>query len=268
VSNENAVKLDSEQGKQTIDALMAKMDPEQKAIFEAALKENKPLHVHMDKDGRVLLGDAADAATGDVIPGASEAPVEVKADEPAKPKKLSKLDEKRQRIFQERMQRHMGKGLTQEQAFRAIQKEDYDALPLDKKFQRLEHMVSSALQNFAEEIMNLSQGQNAIGDAFDINYRAISKMFEKVGLPLKDHAEFMKLAQEEHIEVRKKAIEAQQAAQKAAMESQQAEAKKAQETSEGATIEKELKAAESKKIVGGEAPPESTLPTEATVFGG
>lgn len=253
------VPLNSEQGKATIDSLMAKMTPEQQAQFKESLNSNKPVHVHMDKDGNVLLGDAADEA----VPGASEAPVELKKEE-QKPPKLSKIDEKRQRIFMARLQRKMGEKnkdgspKTQQQAVQEIAREDYDALPVEKKLARLEAIVAQTFRNFSEELINLGQGHAAIADAFDINYRAIQKMFLKLGVPNDEQRAIIEEAQKDVIEARKQA----QAAHELAQLNQR---RAAQEAAEKTNVSAELQPV--KEVVeasDGPLPP----PKEATVFGG
>lgn len=247
------VSLDSEQGKQTIDSLLAKMSPERQEEFKKALNGDKPVHVQVDKEGNVVFGtDLAEvAADGQVLPPAPEEPVELKKDEP---RKMSKIDEKRQRILMERLQRKMGSGMSREQAIMAIQKEDFDALPLDKKFARLESVVANSLRGLSQEVMNLSQGHMAIADAFDINYRAIQKLFTKLGVTPEEQKAFIEESQKEVIEERKKIIETRQA-------QMQAE----RDAAEKARMEAEAKPAE--KQVAEPAPEGSEIPKEATVFG-
>ena len=251
------VEMNSEQGKQTIDSLMAKMTPEQQEQFKASLAGNKPVHVHVDKEGNIVLGDAADAAAP--LPAtepAPEAPVELKKEEP---KKLSKIDQKRQQIFMDKLRRFMGKGMTQEQAIQAIQKEEYDAMPLEKKFLGLERLVSQSFRNLANDIVGLSQNNMAISDAFDINYRAIQKIFIKLGISNEEQKVFIEEAQKEVIEARKKDMEARAAAHKEVMKEQQAAGEKAEIEAALATPAKTLQPAE---------PEGSEVPKEATVFGG
>ena len=247
------VSLDSEMGKQTVDSLMAKMSPERQEEFKKALNGDKPVHVHVDKEGNVVFGTDMEAvqAESQPLPPAPEEPVEVRRDEP---KKMSKIDEKRQRILMERLQRKMGGGMSREQAIMAIQKEDFDSLPLDKKFARLESVVANSLRGLSQEVMNLSQGHMAIADAFDINYRAIQKLFAKLGIPAEEQKVFIDEAQKEVIEERKKILEARHA-----------QLQSERDAAEKARIEAEAKPAE--KQVAEPAPEGSEIPKEATVFG-
>lgn len=254
------VELNSPKGEETINALMAKMTPEQQEQFKASLQGDKPVHVHVDKDGKIVLGDAADEAAPskeatEAVQAAPEDPVELKKDEPKKP---SKIDQKRQQIFMDRLKRHMGKGLTQQQAVQAIQMEDYAAMPLDKKFANLERIVAQTFRNLSNDIMNLSQGHMAIGDAFDINYRAIQKVFIKLGISNEEQKVFIDEAQKEVIEARKKDMEMRAEAGREVLQEKQAEAE--------ADIKAELSKPPS--ALGTEAAEGAEIPKEATVFGG
>lgn len=266
--SENA-RLDSEQGKQQVDALLAKMSPEQQVEFKAALASNTPVHVHVGKDGSISLGESADEAaeaakesikaSEATVEAAPEIQTELKRDDPKKP---TKLDMKRQQILQDRMKRHMGRGLTQQQAFQAMQREDFEAMPLDKKFSRLESIVSQSFQNLAQEVMGLSQSHMAIADAFDINYRAIQKLFAKLGISSEDQKVYIEEAQKEVIESRKK----QRADAELAQLNQRREA---QEVSEKLKVEAELQKKDSGVVSNGAQPSEGAeIPKEATVFGG
>jgi hypothetical protein len=262
------VELNSEKGKETIDALLAKMTPEQQEEFKASLNGDKPVHVHVGKDGKVSLGDnafeAAKAAGDTLVPppevaeamAASEDPVELKRDEP---KKMSKLDQKRQQIFMDRLKRYVGKGMTQEQALNAMQKEDYDAMPLDKKFSRLETIVAQSFRNLSTEVMNLHQNHLAIADAFDINYRTIQKLFVKLGVSPEEQKVFVDEAQKEVIEARKREIEARDNARAAAMQAQQ-------DVQEKAAVQAEM--VPNANSIQPAAAEGSPIPKEATVFGG
>jgi len=252
--------LDSEKGKAAIESLMAKMTPEQQEKFKASLAGDKPVHVHMDKDGNVLLGDEADAAAPAAQPpveAAPEAPVELKKD---KSKKMSKIDEKRQQIFMDRLKRKMaqptedGKPRTQQQALQEMAKEDYDALPLQKKFERLESIVAQSFRGMSQEVVNLGQNHAAIADAFDINYRAIQKMFLKLGMTAEEQKQFIEESQAEVLAERRK----QMADASAARLNQQ---RAAQEAAEKQNIEAGMKPSLSEET--GAPPP----PPEATVFG-
>lgn len=255
------VQFDSKKGQEAIESLMAKMTPEQQEQFKASLSSDKPVHVHMDKDGNVLLGEAADAAAPaqPAVEAASEAPVELKKEEP---KKLSKIEEKRQQIFLDRLKRKMatknkdGSEKTQQQALQEMAKEDYDALPLQKKFERLEAIVAQSFRGMSQEVVNLGQNHAAIADAFDINYRAIQKMFNKLGLTPEDQRLFIEESQAEVLAERRAQMEK---AQTDRINQQRA----AQDAMEKQQVEAGMQTPAAQEDAG--APPP---PPEATVFGG
>ena len=234
----NNVSLDSDQGKQQVDALMAKMTPEQQEEFRVALAGDKPVQVRIAQDGSITLGGEATPT-----PEASVAP---KVELP----KPTKLELKRRQIIQERIQRHMGKGLTEQQAVQAIQQEDFDAMPLDKKFSKLEDYVLRGLQDLANNITNIQQNQEIIASACDTNFQAIHKLFEKLGIPHVEQQAFL-------VEARKEVTEARQRMRKA-----QLEAIEQKKVELGVTTRTASLVVPDVNVDGAE------LPKEATIFGG
>ena len=272
MSENGEAKLDSEKGKIVVDELMAKMTPEQQAQFKEALNKNEQLHIHLDQEGNVLLGveadKAAEAATckcggeGECkCPGKIADPAqEIKDDLVQIPtpeqRKISNIQHKRQQQFQERLRRTMNQHKCDEQkAFQIMQQEDYDRMSPDQKVRRLESLVGQSMQRLAEDINRLEHNHYAIADAFDINYRAVSKMLIKLGIPLEEHARFMKESQDEALAEHKAKVEQQRLIQEAA-------AKKQQEAQEKIRMEAELGKNKPVEAKGAE------LPKDATVFGG
>jgi hypothetical protein len=111
--------------------------------------------------------------------------------------KPSKIDQKRQKIFQDRMKRFMSKGMTPEQAISAMQREDYDRLPPDQKIRRLESALVGNFQQVARDIGLLRQNQNDLADVMDVNFRAFEKMLIKLGVPSEDQKALLKEAEDE-----------------------------------------------------------------------
>ena len=142
--------------------------------------------------------------------------------ESQKPPKLSKIQEKKQRIFQDRMQRHIAAGKTPEQAFAAINREDYDKLPLDQKIKRLEGMFIGNIQGLARDLATLKQNEVNLADVMDVNFRAFEKMLVKLGLGV---AEQRQLLIEAEAEVRAE-MEARKVAEAAAQKQATEDAKK------------------------------------------
>ena len=257
---EEKTSLDSPKGKAVIANLLQTLPPEAAKKLQEALNSPNPPHIHIDENQNVMIGEAADRA------------VEMRSGKV--PAKITKLDEKRMRAFQERMRRWMNnhpdkvKGKSDPEAAQiaamALQQEDYDNLPIDQKFQRLENVVVGSLKKLGEDLVTVQHNQYSISDAFDVNYRAIAKMFAKLGIPLEEHNKFMKEAQAEFEAERQADMQRQVDAQKKVMEAQ----KKAAEE-RAAKIEEQKMNAEAKEVSKpGVVAEGATLPQDATVFGG
>jgi hypothetical protein len=244
---EGKTTLDSAKGKAVIDNLLQTLPPEEAAKLKAALNDPKHAgHVHIDENQNVFIGDAADKA------------VEMRKGK-AGVKKITPIDMKRIKALQERVRRWMNAnpGKTETEAMQAIQQEDYDRMPVEKKLLRLENIIRGFMGQVGEDIMTLQQNQYSVSDAFDINYRAVAKMLVKLGLPVEEHAKFMKEAQDEVVAERKAAIEKHIEEEKKKMEAQAAVIEKAKmeaEAKESGKPSTESKGAE--------------LPKDATIFGG
>ena len=170
-------------------------------------------------------------------------------DENEKPVKVSNINKKREQIMRERMQRHINSGKTPQQAWEAVQREDYEKLPLDKKFERVEKLVARNAHVVATDLGAVRENQNILSDALDVNFRAFEMMLVELGMPIEKQKEFMKKAEEEIAAVRRMQEEerARQAAQtKAAVEKAEVEKSIDQPAPEGE---------------------EAKLPDGATVFG-
>ena len=118
-------------------------------------------------------------------------------DAPKVANKPSKIDQKRQKIFQDRMKRFMSKGMTPEQAINAMQREDYERLPADAKVRRLESALVGNFQQVARDIGLLRQNQNDLADVMDVNFRAFEKMLIKLGVASEDQKALLKEAEDE-----------------------------------------------------------------------
>ena len=140
---------------------------------------------------------------------------------PPEPRRPNKIDEKRQKIYRERMQRHIAKGLSAEQAHRKVMEEDYARLPIDQKMRLLEQSVMGAVQRLAQELESLQHNDRVIADALDVNFKAITKALLKQGVPGDDLAAFLKEAEEEIRTDREARRAAYEAAQQAAIQAQQ-----------------------------------------------
>jgi hypothetical protein len=160
---------------------------------------------------------------------------------PPEPKK-SKTDFKKEEIFKERMRRHINSGKTPEQAYMAIQKEDYDRMPVGDKLELMRRSFASSLESMAKDVAMLHDNQKSLADVMDINFRAFDKMMVKLGISSEDQATLITEVQAE-IVAEREALQAQRAA---AVE----EAKKA-ELVKKVDVAGEVKVPEGAQVFGG-----------------
>lgn len=118
-------------------------------------------------------------------------------DPPKISSKVSKIDQKRQQIFRDRMERFIAKGMTPEQAVEAIQREDYERLPVPDKIKRLEGALIGNLQAIAGDMSNLRKNQTDLADAMDVNFRGFEKILAKLGVSVEDQRAMLKEAEDE-----------------------------------------------------------------------
>jgi hypothetical protein len=158
----------------------------------------------------------------------------------------SRADLKRARIWQERRQRKMNEGVPEDMVDQVLAREDYDRLPVEEKLRRHESFVAGGIERLAQEMTNLHHNDSVLAEAMDMNFKAMSKMLEKLGIPREEQQVFMQQAIEEVTKER----EERQAAH-AAEATRVAEARARQAAAAGVNA-------------GGDASP----PPEATSFGG
>lgn len=170
----------------------------------------------------------------------------------AEPRKPTKIEIKRAQQREERRRRLINQGVPEDKVDQVMVNEDYNNLPLDRRFQDFRSQVVKAIQALSMDVMNLQHNDRVIADAMDTNMRAMSKCLNKVGVPTEDQAQIMKDVISELTEERAK--------------QQQAIAEEQQKSVE-AQIEEELASAE-RGIVSSEEPEGSPIPDGATVFGG
>lgn len=127
--------------------------------------------------------------------------------------KSTKIDQKKQQILVDRMRRHIAAGKTMEQAFAAIQREDYERLPLTDKVKRLEGMLVGNIRGVAQDISTLRQNEKTLADVLDVNFRGFEKMVTRLGLPVEEQRKLLTEAEAE--------IKAEWAAQEEAKKEQQ-----------------------------------------------
>lgn len=129
-------------------------------------------------------------------------------------KPLTRIEEKRRRIYFERRQRAINKGVPVEQVDAVLAREDFERLPLEE---RVHHMVDAAFRKLAEEMVALQYNDQLLSAAMDVNFRAMAKMLEKLGLPRDQQLTLLAEAKED-IEKEQKGREEAAAAATAAAE--------------------------------------------------
>lgn len=189
------------------------------------------------------------------LPEIPKAPENVTKIADAKQQKLNKLQVKKFQIYLERRKRAINKGVPEEKVDQYLREEDFRNMSPAEKIQRLEGLMARTFQGFSQDLIRLRQNDGAIGDAFDINNRAMLKMFIKLGLTPEDQKAIMEEAAKEFSEEKAARIAARQKAQEEAQ-------KKADEEAEKAKLVQETKDAPAPTPQGVEPP------TEATQFGG
>lgn len=157
--------------------------------------------------------------------------------------KKNKIEEKKERIFAERVQRLVAKGKTEEEAALQIRREDYENLPISQKIVRLERMLLSFAREMGEDLQHLRENDWILSRATDINTRVINRCFKLAGVDQERQNAILKEVEEEF----------------------RLEEEKAKEEA----VKQEMEAAE-KAVPTAENEPAEALPTPegATVFGG
>ena len=241
------VQMDSAEGKVALDKLLKSLpEGEAKKLQEALDSEEKP-HIHIDENNNVFIGKAADEA------------VELRK-KGGKLRPPTKIDEKRARIFEDRVKRWMGKndGKTREDAIHALHAEDFAALPIEKKLEMVQQVTYNAHNQLAGDFVNLERNQFALAESMDINFRGMSKLFIKLGVSVEDYNKIMGEARDEVREAHQKTLnDRREVAHK-----QQLAAIEASEKKSMVGEAKEVAAEPGKEAKGAE------LPKDATVFGG
>lgn len=149
-------------------------------------------------------------------------------------------------------------GAPEEVIEKMLDQEDYERLPIDQKVNRLESMLVGMSRGVGEDVRALQHNDGQIADAFDVNLRAVAKMFEKLGITRAEQLEFIKASA---IELKAEAEARQEADRKKSVD----EFKKAAAANEQQTAEQELKKAESPSLTE-EKLVRAEIPEGATTF--
>lgn len=134
-------------------------------------------------------------------------------------RKPTKHELKKAQWYQERRQRLLNKGVPEDQVDLVIAREDYEALPVEKKIRRLESMIQGLAQGASQDINGLVENDKLMADAYDINIRACRKLFQKLGITSEEFQAISEQVEAEFIAEKEAKTKARKDAQeKAAME--------------------------------------------------
>jgi hypothetical protein len=180
--------------------------------------------------------------------------VEEDVQQMASAKKMSKIDIKRMQAREERRRRLINRGVPEDKVDAVMAAEDYQNLPIDKKLDRFEYIVSQALQGLQRDILALRHNDGVIAEAMDINLKAMSRALEKAGVSKEAQGDIIREVEKELREEQEKRARAEQEALRLAAEQ-----------SERERIEAELS---SKPSLSSDEAPAVEIPEGATVFEG
>lgn len=119
----------------------------------------------------------------------------------SKPQRVSKLEQKRQQIFNDRIQRYMGQGMSQQDAIARVQREDWERTPAEEKLKRFEGILFGNIEGLAKDMTLLKQNQEMLANIMDVNFKAFDKVLRKLGVSEEEQKKFVDEAiQEVHAE--------------------------------------------------------------------
>ena len=133
---------------------------------------------------------------GNNTPGPGEPAPAPMGPVPEKPK-LSKMEQKRQQIYIDRRNRKLKEGVPEQIVDQVLAREDYERLPPDAKIQRLEGMIKGVLGQISNDVQALRQNDATIAQAMDVNFRALGKALNKLGITAEDQRALMAEAYDE-----------------------------------------------------------------------
>ena len=157
----------------------------------------------------------------------------------------TKLEKKTNKKREEKKRQLLKQGVPENQIEGVLSRWEYENLPIDQKMTRIEGLVASGFNQIGKDMMALEHNDRQFSDAFDINHRAMSKMFEKLGLSKEDQAEFLQQSHaevaEEHKQILERGIEeakqkADSAEKKTIEDGANTKASEGSDIPEGATV--------------------------------
>lgn len=177
-------------------------------------------------------------------------------------KKPNALEMKRMMALLERRKRLINKGVDPKKVDLVIAQEDYNALPVEKKFEKHKDLMNGAVKRLAQDMTGLQHNDGVLADAMDVNFRSFAEMLVDLGMPLEKQGEIIKRVQAKIEDERKARMDAQ----RKVFEDR---AKQAQENKEKKSAEALAKAEGKPELTSTEPTQEEAapLPDGATTFG-
>lgn len=126
--------------------------------------------------------------------------------------KISKIDAKRQQIYDERRKRLLNAGVAPDKVDLVIAREDYDHLPLEKKVAHLENLLSRHSIALAQDLVTIRDNQVELANSFDTNFEAFAQMLLALGLSAERQKEIMEATSKLMAE-RRQQVDAQRASE-------------------------------------------------------
>lgn len=135
------------------------------------------------------------------------------------PPKMSKIDQKRRQIYLDRRNRKLKEGVPENMVDQVLAREDYERLPVEAKLQRMEGMVRGVFGQIAEDVQSLRKNDATIAEAMDVNFRALGKALNRLGIGAEEQRALM----QETVDEMRAEFEAKQNQVQGAVEKQTAE---------------------------------------------
>lgn len=134
------------------------------------------------------------------------------------------IEEKRNDIREERIRRYMNQdNISEDEARRRVLQEEYQALPLENRFEMFRGQVrkdfgsvTEFFKGITKDITDLQANDLSLGSAIDIYFLALSKILQRMGIPAELMDECYAQAKAEYEEKLKKEVEERDSARKAA----------------------------------------------------
>lgn len=109
--------------------------------------------------------------------------------------KVSSIGKKRAKMRAEKRARMINQGLPEDQADAILESQDAKKVSLEEIIRQVVNASSGSIQGLVKDIQALHHNQQQLALAMDVNFRAMSKMLERVGVPLDVQTQLIEYAQ-------------------------------------------------------------------------